>query len=296
VGQDLEAKISALASESRAPSSALSAHAIAILQAAAATQPRELPDIARRIVCAQPAMAAVVVAANVALRALEALGADSVRPALEALQRGVDADRHAAAQAFCERIDAPVRVVTYSASANVVEALLLLRHQDLLLDVVCGETRPMLEGTALARWLASEGYDVMVTTDTALPESFVENTVFVVGCDAILPGGVVHRSGTRLLATWAQLAGAPRYVLATRDKLYPRDLLPLFSIPQRSPGQVVHEPPEGLRVENQALDVTARPTWSEILVGAKSLLEAEAGGDHALAGGLSPLLESHSTP
>ena len=120
--------------------------------------------------------------------------------------------------------------------------------------------------------------------------------MFVVGVDAILPRSVAHKRGTRLLATWASLAGAPRYVLATRDKLYPPDLAPLFANPIHPPGEVVHDAPEGLRVENLGLDLTARDTWSAILVGGKSLDEAEASGDHALASGLTPLLEAPPAP
>ena len=287
---DLEAELVALAAEHRAPSSALASRASIILQTAAAERPRALPDIARRIVLAHPAMAAVIAVANVALRAQEALGAASVPPALAALRRGVETDRHAAAQALAAHLDEPVRVVTYSASANVVEALQVLRHQDLLLDVVCGESRPLLEGTALARWLSCEGYDVLVATDVGLADAFVEHTVLVVGADAILPEGVAHKRGTRLLAAWAGLTGAPRYVVATRDKLYPPELVPLFSIPLHPASEVVHDLPDGLRVENLSLDLTPRATWSAIWIGGQTLAEAEADGDHALAHGLAPLL------
>jgi translation initiation factor 2B subunit (eIF-2B alpha/beta/delta family) len=290
VSADLDAKLDAFAAAHHAPSSALAVNASILLQETAAERPQELAAVACRLVRAHPALAAVVAVANVALRALEALGVDSVAPALAALQRGVEADRRAAAQALCEQLDAPVRVVTLSANANVIEALQALRHQDLLLDVVCGESRPLLEGTALGRWLASEGYDVLVAPDAALASHFVERTIFVVGTDAILPAGVAHKRGTRLLAAWAQLAGTPRYVLASRDRLYPPDLVPLFANPERPVSEIVHEPPDGMRVDNLTLDITPRSAWSAILVGAKPLDEAERSGDHAVARGLAPLL------
>ena len=104
------------------------------------------------------------------------------------------------------------------------------------------------------------------------------------------PHGVAHKRGTRLLAAWAGLAGAPCYVVATRDRLYPPELAPLFSIPLHPANEVVHDPPDGLRVENLSLDLTPRAAWSAILIGGKSLAEAEADGDHALARGLAPLL------
>src|SRR5512144_1886305 len=116
------AQIAALRGDHLSPSSALATRASSLLQEAAAEAPETLPELARAVVRAQPAMAALACVANVALRALEALGAESVQPALVALQRGIDTDRRAAAAALCERVGGPVRVVTTSASASVIEA------------------------------------------------------------------------------------------------------------------------------------------------------------------------------
>jgi translation initiation factor eIF-2B subunit delta len=236
-------------------------------------------------------MAALACVANVTLRALESLGPDSVGAALVALQRGIDADRRAAAHALCERITEPVRIVTISASANVVEALQALRREDLLLDVVCGESRPLLEGTALARYLVEQGFDVMLAPDLGLAEHFVERTILLVGTDAILPEGVVHKRGTRVYATWASLRGVPRYVLATRDKLYPREMAPLFANPERPASEVLQARPELMRVDNRAFDISRFEVWTEILVGDRTIEVALASGDHALAQGLRPLLD-----
>jgi translation initiation factor 2B subunit (eIF-2B alpha/beta/delta family) len=290
-----EAQLHAIASDHRSPSSALATRASAFLREVAAQDPIALPEMARLVVRAQPAMAALASVANVALRALEALGAESVGPALVALQRGVDADRRAAAQALCQQVDAPVRVVTTSASAGVIEAIQALNHDELLLDVVCGESRPLLEGTALARWLAEQGYDVLLAADAGLGAHMIERTVFLVGTDAILPHGVANKLGTRLYAAWSRLAGVPSYVLATRDKFYPPELAGCFQNPVRPAAELVHEPPESLRVENVAFDVTSRDAWTEIWVGSRTLPEFESSGDHALAEGLRPLLGTEAS-
>jgi translation initiation factor 2B subunit (eIF-2B alpha/beta/delta family) len=230
-----EADVAALRADHLAPSSALAMRAAALLQQVAAEAAPELADAARAVAVAQPAMAALVNVANVALRAAEALGVGSVPAALAALQRGIDADRKAAAQALCEHVRAPVRVVTTSASANVVEALQALRRQDLVTGVVCSESRPLLEGTALARWLADQGFATTLVTDASLAEHLAPGAVFVVGTDAILPHGIVNKRGTRLFAAWARLASVPRYVLATRDKIYPPALAGGFANPMRRP-------------------------------------------------------------
>ena len=283
-------EIRTLAQDHLAPSSALAERAARLLEEIAGAAPAELAEAARGVARAQPAMAALVSTANVALRAYEQLGAGSVAAVLLALRRGIDSDRRAAAAALCARLQRPVRVVTTSASAAVMEALQALQREELLEDVVCGESRPLLEGTSLARWLAEQGYDVTLACDAALAEHLTPGSVFLVGTDAILPHGIANKTGTRLYATWAALAGAQRYVLATRDKLYPTELVPCFTNPDRPPGEVVQRPPVGLRVSNRAFDLTARGLWNAIWVGGSLLEDAEARGDHQTAAGLRPLL------
>jgi methylthioribose-1-phosphate isomerase len=282
--------VRALASEHLSPASALAERAASLLEEVATEGAAELAEVARALVSAQPAMASLANVANVALRAHEALGAASVGPALAALRRGVDADRRAAAAALAARFVRPVRVVTTSASAALVAGLEALRSADLLDDVVVGESRPLLEGTALARWLAEQGYDVTLVCDAALGEQLDRDAVFVVGADAILPHGIANKRGTRMYAAWAALAGAERYVLATRDKIWPPELVPLFDNPARPATEVVQRPSAGLRVDNHAFDLTARAIWTAVYVGGELLHDAEAAGDHALATGLRPLV------
>ena len=284
-------RVRALAADHVSSSSALALRAGELLDEVAREDPACLAALAQNIVRAQPAMAAVANVANVALRAVETLGAAAVGAALQVLVAAVDADRKAASEALCQRLDAPVGVVTTSASASVVEALQALRRRDLLRGVVCGESRPLLEGTALSRWLADHGYEVTLVTDAALAEHLVAGTVFLAGTDAILPEHVVNKRGTRLYAAWARLAGVERYVLSTRDKLYPPDLVPCFANPERPAEEILRNPPPALHVDNRPFDLTPREAWTEILVGAHPAIEAEARGDRALSPGLRPLLE-----
>jgi len=162
----------------------------------------------------------------------------------------------------------------------------------LLGGVVCSESRPMLEGTALARWLVERGYDVTLVADAGLCEYLVPGSVLVVGTDAILPDAVVNKVGTRVAAIWAMLAGVPRYVVATRDKLLPPALATMFRNPQRPATELLQTPPEQLTVDNRAFDLTPRHAWTAIWVGRQPLASAEARGDHALAEAMKPLVEA----
>jgi translation initiation factor 2B subunit (eIF-2B alpha/beta/delta family) len=283
MAEDWRTVVQALAADHRSPASVLAQQAAQLLSRLAESSPASLIEAGRALVRAQPAMASVVTTANVALRTLESLGAASVPGALAALQHGIDTDRRAAARALCAAVDAPVGVVTISVSGNVVAALEALRAADLLRAVVCGEARPLLEGTALARWLAEAGYDVTLVADAALPEYLLPGTMFLAGTDAILPDAVVNKRGTRGLATWAKLSGVPRFVLATRDKIYPPDLVTQFDDPERDPRELIQDPPARLRIENRAFDRTPLAVWSAIWVGGTPLAAAAASGDRSAA-------------
>ncbi|UCE03514.1 MAG: hypothetical protein JSW67_04815 [Candidatus Latescibacterota bacterium] len=287
---DWEATVSELAEDHRSPSSALATRAAEVLSEVASDDPEMLAEAARAVVQAQPSMAAVANVANVALRVVETLGLASVSKALESLQEGITADLRDAAAAIRERVDAPVRVVTTSASAGVVETIQVLRRANLLRGVVCGESRPLLEGTALARWFVEQGVETTLVSDAGLCEQLTADSIFLVGADAILPRAVVNKLGTRVYATWAQLAGVPRFVVASRDKIFPAELAPRFSNPQRPREELLRDPPAALHVVNRAFDLTPREIWSEIFVGRHPAAVAEGRGDHALARGLLQLV------
>lgn len=274
-----------LSADHHSPSSALANKAAELLSAVAEDDPEMLAEVARGVVLSQPSMAALGNVANVALRAMQVLGLKSVTKALETLQEAVAADRVAAAEALVHevRLHGPARVVTTSASAATVEGLQALRRAGLLLDVVCAESRPILEGTALARWLVDQGFDVTLTTDAGLCEALQPGAIFVVGTDAILPHAIVNKTGTRVFATWARLSSVPSYVLASRDKLYLPELVARFENPQRPVGELIQKPPAGLKVENRTFDLTSRDVWSAVFLGGKRLVDAERLGDHALA-------------
>lgn len=293
---DWNDRLTAIAEDHRAPSSALATRAAELLRDVGREDPELFAEVARGVVAAQPAMAALVNVANVALRAVEVLGLDSIGKALDTLREGIDADRRAAAAAICTHVTEPVTLVTTSASGNVVEVVQQLRRRQLLRGVVCSESRPLLEGTALARWFAEQEIETTLVTDAGLADYLESGCIFVVGADAILPNHVVNKRGTRVFAAWAQLAGVPRFVAATRDKVYPQELVPVFANPSRAAEELMREPPAALHVDNRAFDLSPRRAWTAIYVGKQSVDVAEGLGDHGLARGLQPLSQQASRP
>jgi translation initiation factor 2B subunit (eIF-2B alpha/beta/delta family) len=85
--------------------------------------------------------------------------------------------------------------------------------------VVC-EARPLCEGAAFAAALASAGVpSVTVITDAQAGLFVGAADLVLLGADALGPGGVVNKAGSRLLALAAREAGVPVYVCCDSGKV-----------------------------------------------------------------------------
>jgi translation initiation factor 2B subunit (eIF-2B alpha/beta/delta family) len=213
------------------------------IPAAGADWPTLLADTAAELATARPAFAGLTRLASAALDAAasaaspdEAAGA--VRAAAERFVGALDEDaaRIVARAAGLLRdprrlgaagpasstgpTDGRVRVLTISASSLVERALLAAAELGSL-QVTCLESRPMLEGTALAGRLAEAGLAVTLTLDALGPAVVQEADLVLVGGDSLAPVGLVHKVGTFGLALAAQWAGVPVYALVGPEKLLP---------------------------------------------------------------------------
>jgi translation initiation factor 2B subunit (eIF-2B alpha/beta/delta family) len=111
-------------------------------------------------------------------------------------------------------------VLTLSAS-SLVERTLLTAAGDPTLTVACLESRPMLEGAALARRLAEAGVRVVLTLDALGPALVVAADLVMIGGDTLAPDGLVHKVGTFGVALAASRVGVPVYALIGPEKLLP---------------------------------------------------------------------------
>ena len=151
------------------------------------------------------------------------------------------------------------RVLTISAS-SLVERTLLRAASGLSLQVTCLESRPMLEGAALARRLADAGLRVVLTLDALGPSLVGEGSMVLVGGDTLVPEGLIHKAGTYGLALAARRAGVPVYALVGPEKLLPS--LPDGALADGGdPGELVAddllaEAPPGLEIRVPYFDLT----------------------------------------
>lgn len=144
------------------------------------------------------------------------LGSDD-HPA--AARRFVDTlDRETQAAAEVAAASLGPRVITLSYTSMVVEAL-TRRAADGPLSVLCSRSKPEGEGATTAQALRERGIDAEVVADAEALRRVPAMDAVVTGADAVTPGGVVNKAGTRALAAAARRAGVAWIVLAGEPKL-----------------------------------------------------------------------------
>ncbi len=89
---------------------------------------------------------------------------------------------------------------------------------------LCALSEPGGEGRRAARRLRDAGVDAAVVDDREARRAVAGGTTVVTGADAIGPGGIVNKVGTRALARAARDGAGACYVLAGGSKLLAEDL------------------------------------------------------------------------
>jgi ribose 1,5-bisphosphate isomerase len=205
---------------------------------------------------AQPAMAPMMTLAREVLGRLdESASVDETRRVATAAARAFRESSSAGAAAAARAAAAQVRespVLTLSFSATVRDAL-TLAARDRPVQVVCLESRPLNEGSALARELASAGLSVTLAVDAAADALLPACGMVLLGADSIGDRGVVNKIGSAGLARGAAQHGIPLLVAADSSKLLPVGLPQPLGVDR--PALEVARPPAGVHVWNRYFDV-----------------------------------------
>ena len=216
-------RIREIEDDSTSGATAILTRALDILRDAA-NEPREsVAALADALCDAQPSMAGLLTAARVVKTSAD------VPSALDRLMHQVARApeliaRHAAALLLLRpegnplQESAPLRLVTCS-SSSAVEATIRLVSRQSSAVVSCTESRPKLEGRAMAVRLANAGVAVELYTDAGISAAVPLADALIVGADALGPSAFVNKVGTRALCALAGSAGVPVYVLAGREKV-----------------------------------------------------------------------------
>ncbi|ADD05152.1 translation initiation factor aIF-2B alpha subunit [Natrialba magadii ATCC 43099] len=238
----------------------------------------ELTALAERLLEARPSMAVLRNRVNRAMAEASEAAADDVSvpdaaAVLESTLAGIDrataADDDAAATA-ADVIDGAV--LTLSRSGTVVDAL----RAGAPSRVFVAESRPALEGVAVAEELAAGGVDCPVTlhTDAAAAHVLATESIdrVLVGADTIRhDGAVVNKTGTRALAAAAAHEDVPVTVVAATDKISTREEVALESAAR----DAVYDGDAAIDVLNPTFDITPADCVTEFATERGLLAPAE---------------------
>ncbi len=146
-------------------------------------------------------------------------------------------------------------IATLSMSGMVVEAVRELKRRGLSPRCLVAESRPNLEGRAMAAALAGEGVPVWLVADAALPMLVQQAAAAWIGADAVTELGVLNKVGSYTLALAAREHGVPVHAIAIRRKLLPAST-PALTIREMPPEEVWKAPPAGVRPRNVYFEMT----------------------------------------
>ena len=230
----IDVQIAALAGDRRRGAAEIAGDLAALLVAVAElgrTSPAEAGAVFRRavgsVVAGQASMAPVLNLANRACSIFEDCGGnwEAIRAQLLAAAEGRTRSRDALIASAPALRSRTGKLLVYSYSSTVFDAILACRDGGWMERVLCSEGRPEGEGLTMAGRLAAAGIAVTLYTDAALLSHIRDAACVWVGGDALCGEGLVNKVGTRALGELAKLHSIPLFALLTGDKVLPPELL-----------------------------------------------------------------------
>ncbi|MDP3066833.1 MAG: S-methyl-5-thioribose-1-phosphate isomerase [Methanobacteriaceae archaeon] len=131
------------------------------------------------------------------------------------------------------------------------------------INVICDETRPVLQGARLSVWeMQEEGIPVQLIVDGAAGRLMQEGEVdkVVIGADRVAKGGVANKIGSLMVALAANRFGVPFYVAAPKSTFDYQNSIYEIEIEERDPEEVLsfagcQAAPLGTEVRNPSFDI-----------------------------------------
>jgi translation initiation factor eIF-2B subunit delta len=109
-------------------------------------------------------------------------------------------------------------VLTFSASGSILAILRRARETGKRFEVIVGESRPMMEGRLLARFLGNAKIPVTLITDASMGAFAKKADLFLVGADSVSESVFVNKVGTLYLGLLSREYDVPLYVACERSK------------------------------------------------------------------------------
>jgi translation initiation factor 2B subunit (eIF-2B alpha/beta/delta family) len=244
-----------------------------------ANDPSAVVETCAAMIEAQPAMAPLANLASAVARAARARATLTPRAAADAALAFIsDAERRAAETAShaARLVREGQTVLTHSRSSTVLAALNEARSHGRSFTVVATESRPMLEGRALAEHLSSQSISVTVIADAAAALMMDSVDVVLVGADRVTPDSVVNKIGTRMIALAALERGIPVYALSDSSKFINFSEPSSLEGERRSGDELWPQAPGQLVVANYYFEPTPLTYFTAIITEGGEVAPSEA--------------------
>jgi len=197
-------------------------------------------EYALRLISGQRQMATILNFCNLLLLELEeskdetALGKNLREYSLSVTRDSTEAMAKIAAHA--EKAIEGSQFMTHSRSSTLLHFLIRMRGRAGLITYVT-QSRPGAEGRLLAGELAVAGIPTILIEDAESMKYLARTSALLVGADAVIPGGVVNKVGTHMMALAAKELGIPVYCLTETTKIWPFDepIIRSISMEQSAP-------------------------------------------------------------
>lgn len=151
-------------------------------------------------------------------------------------------------------------ILTHCHSSTVTNLLKQAKREGKSFEMICTETRPILQGQTTAKEMLEIGVKTSFIVDSAARFFMNEVDLVLVGADAITSeGNVINKIGTSTVALVAAESRTPFYVVSELLKFDPATMYGDYEkIEERSPREVWKDAPKELVIRNPAFDVTRR--------------------------------------
>jgi translation initiation factor 2B subunit (eIF-2B alpha/beta/delta family) len=156
-------------------------------------------------------------------------------------------------------------VLTHSRSSTVLAAFVEARRRGNDFSVIATESRPVLEGRALAEALAAQGTRVSVIADSAAASVLNQVDLVLVGADKITPEYLVNKIGTRMIALAARERAVTVCAVCDTSKLIDADYHIASAGDRRSVDELWPEAPKGVVVVNRYFEPTPLALFTTII-------------------------------
>lgn len=219
--------------------------ALLVLEGGAHKDPVVLAEAARRLSEAQPAMAIIHNVVHLFAR-LVGEGQDPF-DVLREIRSELDTARERIGRTFLKIAPERATVLTLSHSESVRSCLLAAHGRRRIERVLVLESRPELEGRAMAAALNDDGIPVSIVPDAEGPALAQKSTYVLVGADSVLrDGSVVNKVGSRPIADAAAANGKAFYVACETLKFDARHDAVSWPVAARNPDELFDVTPASL--------------------------------------------------